>query len=65
MFGEESAEALHPAWTAAARICRAIRDPKAKLLATKRRVEAKERSKAIVREKKSPQSKKARAHASM
>ena len=65
MFGEESVEALHPAWTAAARICRAIRDPKAKLLATKRRVEAKQRCKAIVREKKSRQSKKARTQAAM
>jgi hypothetical protein len=39
--------------------------PTAKLLATKRRVEAKGRCKAIVREKKSPQIKKVRAHASM
>ena len=47
-------------WTAAARLCQAIRDPAARLLATKRRVEAKQRCKVIVSARKIRLSKKAR-----
>ena len=60
MLGEEAVEALHPWWTAAARLCQAMRDPIARILATKRCVEAKQRCKVIVREQKTRQSKKAR-----
>ena len=60
MLGEEAVEALHPWWTAAARLCQAMTNPKARLLATKRRAEAQQRCKAIVRAKKDRQSAKAR-----
>ena len=64
MLGEEAVEALHPWWTAAARLCQAMRDPRARILATKRRVEAKQRCKKIVRVKLARQSKKSRRQTS-
>jgi hypothetical protein len=60
MLGEEAVEALHPWWTAAARLCQVMRDPVTRLLATKRRVEAKQRCIVIVSARKIRLSKKAR-----
>lgn len=60
MFGEEGGEAVHPAMTLAAQLCRAIKNPQARLLATKRHIEAKQRAKLIPHVKKSRMSKKKR-----
>ena len=53
MFGEEAVEAEHPAWARAAQLCRAIKNPRARLLATKRRSEAKKLAAKIPHTKKS------------
>jgi hypothetical protein len=39
MFGVVAVEAEHPAWARAAQLCRAIKNPRARLLATKRHSE--------------------------
>ena len=64
-FGEESVEALHPAWTAAARICRAIRDPKPSSWQRSGASKQRRGVSQLYARKKRPQSKKLRAHASM
>jgi hypothetical protein len=60
MFGEEAVEAEHPAWARAAQLCRAIKNPRASLLATKRHSEAKKRAAKSPHTKKSRVSKKQR-----
>ena len=60
MFAEEGGEAVHSAMTRAAQLCRAMKNPQARLLATKRHLEAKQRAKLIPHVKKSRVSKKQR-----
>ena len=59
-FGEEAVEAEHPAWARAAQLRRAIKNPRARLLVTKRHSEAKKRAAKIPHTKKSRVSKKQR-----
>ena len=60
MFAEEGGEAVHSAMTRAAQLCRAMKNPRARLLATKRHLEAKQRAKLAPHVKKSRVSKKQR-----
>ena len=60
MFAEEGGEAVHSAMTRAAQLCRAMKTPQARLLATKRHLEAKQRAKLAPHVKKSQVSKKQR-----
>ena len=60
MFAEEGGEAVHSAMTRAAQLCRAMKTPQARLLATKRHLEAKQRAKLAPHVKKSRASKKQR-----
>jgi hypothetical protein len=59
-FGCDGGEATHPQWKNIAVLCRHIRNPGARLLATKRLFEARQRTKGSTREKKSRVSKKMR-----
>ena len=54
MFAEEGGKAVHSAMTRAAQLCRAMKNPQARLLATKRHLEAKQRAKLIPHVKKEP-----------
>jgi hypothetical protein len=60
MLGKEAVDALNPWWTAAARLCQVMRGPVTRLLATKRRAEAKQQFIVIVSARKIRLSKKAR-----
>ena len=56
-FGCDGGEATHPQWKNIAVLCRHIRNPDARLLATRRLFEARQRTKGSTREKKSRVSK--------
>ena len=60
MFAEEGGEAVHLAMTRAAQLCRAMKNPQARFLMTKRHLEAKQRAKLVPHVKKSRVSKKQR-----